>query len=87
MCRRGAGELTLLTMKKPETDEELKTELLALVNYIAKHYENPECWPLAHDEQLQFVRHMMYNAKLIKNSEPFLRAQVTEAARELALGT
>ncbi len=66
----------------PKTDAELADALHALVNTI-RSYNDPSDWPLSDEQRIWFVRRVMGDVKTIAESEPFLRAEVVRAARDV----
>lgn len=46
---------------------------------------NPECWPLAPDEQARFIKSTLYRIRKYAQSEPYLRVKLMRALqRKLA---
>lgn len=70
-------------MEAPKNDKDLQAALLELVKQITDTFEIPEHWPMTEEERGNFLRRIYYHAHRIKNSEPYLRARLMEAASRL----
>lgn len=65
----------------------LRKDLHKFVDEIVAHCECPSMWPLTQQEQIAFVRKVIYQARKLRNTEEYLAEAVRIAADELALAS
>lgn len=65
-----------------ETPENLDRELRDFVLLISGYVEEPQAWPLTHQEQANFIRHIAWRNQRIRNSEPFRSACALAAIKQ-----
>lgn len=68
-------------MNPPKTDTELTEQMRELVLWIMAYFEEPANWPLTDAERVIFVRSVHFRAKKIRDSGPFLNAEVMKKAK------
>lgn len=81
------------TKRKPETNKTASDspvshhlhKLHEFVEHIMVYAEEPSSWPLTQQEQIAFVRTVIYQAKKLRKSEGYITVSVSLAAERLAL--
>lgn len=68
----------------PDVRCQLRKDLHKFVDEIVSHCECPSMWPLSQQDQITFVRKVIYQAQKIRNTEEYLRESVMLTAAELA---
>jgi hypothetical protein len=66
---------------------QLRKDLHKFVDQIVAHCECPSNWPLTQEEQIAFVRKVIYQARKIRNTEEYLAESVVIAAEEMAMAS
>lgn len=62
-------------------------DLHRFVNEIIRYGEEPSSWPLTQQEQIAFVRTVIYQARKIRNTEEYLAEEIKIAAENLAMAS
>lgn len=62
-------------------------DLHRFVNEIIRYGEEPSSWPLTQQEQIAFVRTVIYQARKIRNTEEYLADEIKIAAENLAMAS
>lgn len=62
---------------------QLRKDLHKFVDSIVTHCEDPSFWPLTPQEQVNFIRTTIYQARKIRNTEAYLAEAVMIAAEAL----
>jgi hypothetical protein len=73
----------IMNDKPPLTDVELSHDLRDFVKWITSYFENPGNLPLSSLEHAAFIKSVFYCAGRLKNSEPFLRAEVEDTLKKM----
>lgn len=64
-----------------------RKDIHTFVDRIVAYGENPADWPLTQQEQVGFIRQVMYNARIIKSSQEYLAESMEISSDELAMTT
>jgi hypothetical protein len=62
-------------------------ELHDFVNHIICYAEEPSAWPLTQQEQIAFVRTVIFQARKLRKSEGYVTTALTLAAEDLSMAT
>lgn len=73
--------------KQPTPKQKLRKDLHKFIDDILIQCECPSNWPLSQQEQIGFVRRIIYQAKQIRNTEGYLAEAVEMAAEDLAMAS
>ena len=63
---------------------QLRIQCHDLINRIMGYAENPANWPMTQEEQVAFVRTVLFLARRIRSSEDYMAEAVELAAEQLA---
>lgn len=66
---------------------ELRRQLHDFIDHVVRYGEDPTSWPLTQQEQLAFVRTVIFQARKIRNTEAYLSEAVKLAAEDLAIAS
>jgi hypothetical protein len=87
--RKTSGNKTLIN--SPVAHQQLDSihlrELHDFVNHIMCYAENPANWPLSQQEQIAFVRTVIFQARKLRNSEGYVTAGLILAREDLAMAS
>ena len=62
-------------------------ELHDFVNHIMCYAEEPSNWPLTQQEQIAFVRTVIFQARKLRKSEGYVTTALTLAAEDMAMAS
>lgn len=62
-------------------------DLHRFVNEIIRYGEEPSSWPLTQQEQIAFVRTVIYQARKIRYTDEYLAEEIKIAAENLAMAS
>ena len=63
------------------------SELHDFVNHIMCYAEEPANWPLTQQEQISFVRTVIFQARKLRKSEGYVTAALILASEDLAMAS
>lgn len=66
---------------------QLRKDLHKFVDEIVAHCECPSIWPMTQQEQIAFVRKVIYQARKLRNTEEYFAESLEIAAEELVMAS
>lgn len=66
---------------------QLRREIHKFIDNVTSYAEQPENWPLTQEQQIAFVRTVIFQARKIRNTEDYRAETVELAAEDLAMAS